>query len=187
MTSLRLFISVNIDSPSVISKITEFQELFSFPGIKVVSPELLHFSLHFLGDTDESLIPDLSDLLSSITHPKSFTVSLVGCGSFPNEKSFKILWLGVSSGSSELLSLNKSLTGPLQELGFHLDSRPYNPHLTIARVKFITPKEKQLLQQTLLEKKNLSFGQQQISQVHLMQSTLTPQGPVYQSLFHKDL
>ena len=186
MNNLRLFIAVAIDEPSLTTNLAKFQKLINLQGITLVTPELFHFSLHFLGDTAKEVLPDLQKIINTINQDK-FTITLTGCGVFPSLNNIKVVWAGVQSGTNELISLQQQLSKPLEQLGFKLDTRPYSPHLTLGRVKFLKPENKKLLQRIISENKGVQFGSQTISTVHLMQSTLTPTGPIYQSLFHKDL
>ena len=186
MNELRLFISVNIDSREITSEIANFQKMVSFRGIKVVQPDLFHFSLHFLGDTPKEVVPEIENIFNSIEQAP-FTITMKGSGVFPSLHNIKVLWIGVSSGATELTSLQKQFKQPLENLNFKTDSRPYTPHLTIGRVKFLNPESKKTIQQAVREYQSVEFGSQEITNIHLMQSTLTPEGPIYQSLYSKDL
>lgn len=186
MDDLRLFISVNITDSHIKSTIADVQKQCAFKGVKLVDPELFHFSLHFLGDTSESLIPELKKIIDSIKIAP-FSVSLDGIGVFPALQNIKVIWAGVSTGSNELQLIKKQLDDPLEQLGFKIEKRPFTPHLTIARVKFIDPAHKSTLQKIILENKSKKIGNQQVLSIHLMQSILKPEGPSYQSLFQHDL
>ena len=186
MDDLRLFISVNIDNNQIKSKIAEFQEQVDVQGVKLVDPELFHFSLHFLGDISKELVPELNKVLSSIRQVP-FSVGLQGIGVFPSLYNIKVIWAGVSAGSDELRNLKQQLDEPLEQLGFTIDSRPFTPHLTIGRVKFLNPENKSKLQKIISDYKATQFGSQEVLALNLMQSTLKPEGPNYQSLFRQDL
>ena len=186
MDTLRLFVSVNIDSPGIKASIREFQQQLDFKGIKVVDPDLFHFSLHFLGDTSKELIPQLASVLSSVKQVP-FEVKLEQVGVFPSLHNIKVIWVGVSTGATELSSLKQQLDRPLQHLGFTIDERSFTPHLTVGRVKFINPDQKKKIQNIITSFEARNFGSQHIDSLHLMQSTLRPEGPSYQSLVTQEL
>lgn len=186
MDTLRLFISVNIDSPELLEFIAKFQEGLAVRGVRLVEPQLFHFSLHFLGDTASDLIPSLQQALEGIEQVP-FSVTMDHAGVFSSLRDIRVIWVGVSQGADELASLQKQLIAPLKELGFKIDTRAYTPHLTVGRVKFLDPENKRKVQQAVREYQTASFGTQEVSHIHLMQSTLTPQGPIYQSIYSKDL
>lgn len=186
MDTLRLFIAVPITDATIVSNLIAFQETFAVPGVRQVKPDLFHFSLHFLGDTDQSLLNDLQSIITSVSAEK-FTVTLSGCGVFPGLQNIKVIWAGVTVGVQQLITIQQQLSKPLEEVGFQLDQRPFSPHLTLGRVKFLKPDGKKTIQQTIKDHKTKLFGSQEVTSVHLMQSTLTPKGSIYSSLFQKDL
>lgn len=186
LENLRLFISVNINDKQIKSALADVQSHLDFKGVKLVDPDLFHFSLHFLGDTSENLIPQLSQVISSVKSAP-FTISLQGVGVFPSLQKIKVIWAGVSEGATELQSIKNQLDEPLEKLGFTVEKRPFTPHLTIGRVKFVDSAQKPALQKILLENQAKKLGSQQALSIHLMQSTLKPEGPSYQSLFRHDL
>lgn len=186
MDTLRLFIAVNIDSPELLASITNFQKGLSVKGVRLVDPQLFHFSLHFLGDTASDLIPSLQQALDTVEQAP-FSVTMDHAGVFSSLRDIRVIWVGVAQGAKELSSLQKQLIQPLQELGFKIDTRAYTPHLTVGRVKFLDPENKRKVQQTVREYQTADFGRQEVTSIHLMQSTLTPQGPIYQSVYSKEL
>ena len=60
------------------------------------------------------------------------TFAQLGC--FPNDRKPNVLWLGVSEPSRTLARLQSALSATLACLGFAPDVRPFQPHLTLARV-----------------------------------------------------
>ncbi|MHA1470515.1 MAG: 2'-5' RNA ligase family protein, partial [Candidatus Asgardarchaeia archaeon] len=66
--SIRTFISIDIEEPLVVGKIVSIQESLKELGIdaKFVEPQNLHYTLKFLGNINEGLINEISDVLSGI-------------------------------------------------------------------------------------------------------------------------
>lgn len=186
MENLRLFLAVTIDSQPLVAKLTQFQEQFDFQGIKLVEPNLFHFSIYFLGDTSTDLVSDLEEIISSI-NVAPFTAIIKGSGVFRNLQNITVIWAGLTTGTDELNSIKNQMLDPLEKIGFQLNTRSSSHHLTLARVKFLKPDVKKQVQSIITANTEKDFGSQEITQVHLMQSTLTPTGPIYRSLFHKDL
>ncbi|MBY8999121.1 MAG: RNA 2',3'-cyclic phosphodiesterase, partial [Candidatus Thorarchaeota archaeon] len=58
----------------------------------------------------------------------------------------------------------------------------FTPHATIARVRFVKDGEK--LVKNLDELVNESIGSMTISRFNMKRSTLTPSGPIYETLWH---
>lgn len=102
--------------------------------IRWVSVDGLHLTLRFLGPTPEDRVPSLragADSLASTDAP--FEVVLSGGGAFPSVSRPRSLWVGVGEGADRLATLAEGLTAAAGECGLVLDTRPFTPHLTIAR------------------------------------------------------
>ena len=108
----------------------------------------LHLTLKFLGNVPVADIPRVSDAVASATKSvSSFEVTFSGCGTFPPHGRPGVLWIGAGSAGilpassaqlpspSELDRLYKSIENGLAAAGFPRDSRPFHPHLTIARLR----------------------------------------------------
>lgn len=92
-----------------------------------------HITLVFLGGVEPSLFEDLKNSLAEISIDHApFSLILDDIGFFGQEKDPRILWAGVKK-EEKLFRLQKAIFGTCTRLGFHLDVRPYNPHLTMAR------------------------------------------------------
>jgi len=63
---IRTFIAVELD-PGFRENIRELQARFFCFNLKFVEPEIVHITLKFLGDVDESRIPLISSALDSMT------------------------------------------------------------------------------------------------------------------------
>lgn len=163
-------------------KIVEIQKRIKNLGkIKLVERENIHMTLKFLGDTDENKINEIIEILNSVSKNqkiKKFKIHLWGIGVFPNENYIKILWVGISEGSEEILDLHQKIDEQLKSSGFKKDKK-FHPHFTIARVKFLKPRDKREVQQVLSENSNTDFGSFEVSGFELMKSELTSEGPVY--------
>jgi len=145
------------------------------PGVKAVELGHLHATLKFLGDTEESLVPKLNEVMrlaSSGIAP--FTVRLHGSGTFPPKGNARVVWVGLE-GTEPLAIIASRLVGSLQELGFQPEGRAFQPHLTLARVK--DPRASGPAT-ALAEKYALAdFGLVNVDRILLKKSVLSPRGP----------
>ncbi|HSG64689.1 MAG TPA: RNA 2',3'-cyclic phosphodiesterase, partial [Gammaproteobacteria bacterium] len=57
-----------------------------------------------------------------------------GIGAFPSLRRPRVLWLGVRP-VAELTALQSHVSRSLEPLGFAPDTRPYSPHVTLARTR----------------------------------------------------
>ena len=69
----------------------------------------------------------------------------------------------------------------LEELGYRPEKKKFTPHATIARVRFI--KDAGELANNLEELVNQPIGSMTVSKFNMKKSTLTPSGPIYETLW----
>lgn len=179
MKPLRTFIAVDLGK-SIRDRIITLQETLARSGteVKWVEPDNLHVTLLFLGEVDERHVTNVCRTVqecASRQPPFSLSVETVGC--FPNERRPRIVWVGVGAGAQELCALHDSLEEPLEELGYRREERKYTPHITLGRVK--SDRSTAELAVALAKRAGWKAGAIAVSEIHVMSSQLTPQGPVY--------
>lgn len=174
---IRTFIAVELD-PVFRTQLIELQARFAGLNLKLVEPELLHITLKFLGDVEESSIPALSEALDSLGCT-AFEAKVEGLGVFPKPGNPKVLWLG-SFGNFR--ALHSRIEEVLNPFGFEKDRREFAPHATLARIKFLKQPQKKIFLELFHELKNIKIGSMKVDQVKLKKSTLTPEGPLYETL-----
>jgi 2'-5' RNA ligase len=100
-----------------------------------VSMENLHVTLVFIGPVDDELLPVIAQQMANIKAPP-FTLRF-------DELSYwrkpRILCLTCSKPDAAALRLAADLSAPLTALGIDLDTRPYSPHVTLARHVAVKP------------------------------------------------
>ena len=94
----------------------------------------LHLTLKFLGNVPVTDIPKVSDAVAGATRSvSSFELTFAGCGTFPPRGRPSVLWIGAQAAG--LHDLHVALENELEGRGFPRESRPFHPHLTIARLR----------------------------------------------------
>ncbi len=177
---MRCFLCIEIKKSEIIKKILQFQrELNSIDAkIKFVEEENFHLTLKFLGNIDPSVVDDIYSIMKKIPF-KSFSICLKTVGSFPKTRP-RVVWIGITAGQEEILSIMAFLNQNLKSLGFKPEKRKPSVHLTVGRVKFI--KDRNLFSNILEKWKDYSFGEMQVTAIQLKKSVLTPKGPIYTTL-----
>ena len=100
--------------------------------VKRVRPESIHLTLHFLGDVQEGVIPALCEALDQV-RAAPFTLELSSRGRFPPRGPARVLWVGLAA-SPALESLHAACGRAIAAAGLPLESRPFAPHVTLARL-----------------------------------------------------
>jgi len=177
---MRCFVCIEINKPEIISNILQFQEEFSSINakIKFVEAENLHFTLKFLGEIDQSFVKDIYLIMQKI--PISpFLMALENVGTFPPNRP-RVVWVGISEGRDELISITSFLDHNLRDLGFKPEKRDFTPHLTVGRVKFLN--DRKSFVDILQKRKDFQFGRMNVTSIQLMKSVLSSKGPTYTTL-----
>jgi len=179
---IRSFLAIELPKP-ILGKIEEVQgDLRStHADVRWVSPEKIHLTLKFFGNIEESRI-DL--IFKSIEEPMRdalpFSIRVRGAGAFPSMKNPRVIWMGLADGKEMLISLQKQIGDRLEKIGFEPEDRPFQPHLTLGRMKSSRGKEELVRR---MEKYTVEeFGAFQVEKVGLFKSDLRPSGPIYTQL-----
>lgn len=135
----RVFCAVEIPEPVrqlVLRDIARLKE--AVPDVKATwSREAnLHLTLKFLGDIPQTSVPDISTAVAqAVAGIAPFSIRLEQTGAFPKQGQPRVLWVGINDSSGKLGELHARLEGELANVGFDKDSRPFHPHLTVARLR----------------------------------------------------
>jgi 2'-5' RNA ligase len=129
---MRLFIALDIPA-EVHAALTNYMEQARAlaPEARWARVEGLHVTLKFIGYVDDSVVKKIKAALSVIK-AAPFEVKFVGVGFFPNPNAGRVFWAGVDGGDS-LPRLASSIDAAMEKLGFARETKPYHPHLTLAR------------------------------------------------------
>ena len=92
-------------------------------------PDQIHLTLAFVGPQPAIRLDSLRRL-GNLIRGQAFALALDRIGVFPKTE---IAWLGATTLQHELSALQRDLADALRSRGFPVDTRPYTPHLTLAR------------------------------------------------------
>ncbi|MEM2508331.1 MAG: RNA 2',3'-cyclic phosphodiesterase [Candidatus Hadarchaeales archaeon] len=181
---VRLFIAVNLPE-DLREKLASIQKEFPKVSLKFVEPENLHLTLKFLGETPTGKIENIKKAISiAVQHSYSFELEVAGLGAFPDLRRSRVIWAGVRKGNQDVINLQRSIDRTLAEHGFPLE-KDFHPHVTLARVKSAV--DARQIVEFIREVGSRVFGSFCVKEVDLMQSTLTPRGPIYTKIFSAQL
>ncbi len=171
---IRAFIAVELPE-KFIPEIERLCSLIKIPGVKLVEPGLVHITLQFLGDIHENKVEPVVNALSDIKC-KSFEAGIKGIGVFPKPSYVRVIWLG---GHGDFDTLHSEVEKALSPFNFKKGDS-FTPHATIARVK--QPVNSKELKERIRNIGEVDLGTFSVSFISLKKSTLTPRGPIYETL-----
>lgn len=165
------------------------QELHS-PGLRWVDPAGIHLTLAFLGALDDEQLAEAmhaTERAAREVSPFEYRLSRPGLFGLPRQP--RVIWIGVDEPSGSLQLLHRQLNLELVQHGFEVDTRPFSPHLTLARIKgSLREDDQQRLHRLLIvEDRQRHSPIIQVSQVCVMKSELAQTRASYTCLQNSDL
>jgi 2'-5' RNA ligase len=129
---MRIFIALDIPN-DVRAGLTSYMERARAlaPDARWARVEGLHVTLKFVGHVDNVMLEQIKAALRSI-RATPFEVKFAEVGFFPNPNAGRVFWAGVDGGD-HLPRLASTIDAALERLEFARETKPYHPHLTLAR------------------------------------------------------
>jgi 2'-5' RNA ligase len=177
----RIFAAIKIHPEDQFIRIYEdLKSACNYDKLKWVELHNIHITLKFFGETEESRIPEIIDLLKDIAlNHSSFNLYINNVGIFGSSYKPRVIWYGIDK-NEKLLNLANDVLDRVQDIGFERDRQNFVPHLTIGRIKFIV--DKQSFQKVIQQYKTVKIQEQKVGEFYLIESFLRPQGPEYKIL-----
>lgn len=184
---VRLFIAVKISEKQK-HELTSLQNKLKnhLEGVRWVRPEGLHLTLKFIGETEEDAIASIKQAMD-LTVPSiaAFKMKFGGCGAFPSPQKARIIWVGLIQGLSEMKRLAEDLQDNLSVYGFAPEKRPYQPHITLGRLRYSLP---EIITTKILEEEDTFLSSvSDVDCMTLFTSQLLPRGALYTEIYQASL
>jgi 2'-5' RNA ligase len=144
-----------------------------------IRPENLHVTLKFIGHVGNEKLDPIQNALSSIHSAQPVEIHFRGMGFFPNEHRPRAFWCGIAA-SSNLAELAANIDRALAPLGVEAETRPFTPHLTLARFK--SDEGIREMVKAATDIKSTDFGAATMTNFHLYESLLKSTGAQYNRL-----
>lgn len=153
--------------------------------IKWVDFSSLHLTLFFLGKTSVEMADEVSEFLKDeLSECPSFDINLRGLGTFGSFNNPKVLWIGIEP-NHYLTSMQERVEQFLVSKGYPSDTRGFNPHITIGRIK--STERPKLIDEVIAEIGSRVAQVNPITRIILYKSDLTTNGPVYTEYYSQGL
>ena len=95
-----------------------------------------HLTLRFFDELPDDRVEDVRGAAgAAAAGVPRFDLELEGVGCFPPRGPAKVVWVGCGEGREALVALAGAISLALESRGFPGDTRPFSPHLTLARAR----------------------------------------------------
>ena len=176
---MRLFTGISI-CPDVVNHLSRLLDhLRPTAHIKWSPVYNLHITTKFIGEWPENRVQELIDRFRSMPRHSPIEIAVDGLGWMPNPHHPSVLFAAVHATES-LAALAKSIGEELQSLGAAADTRPFFPHITLARIKEPHPLVE--LKHAIASLPSVDFGSFTAGRFHLFHSCRGPACSVYTHL-----
>ena len=191
MDRMRCFIAAELPSKVIVAlgslelQLKEGRHRF----VTWVQPDNIHITLKFLGSTPVEDLESIIDALTGVserTQPLVLRLGALGC--FPNMQRPEVLWVSLEGEVEKLGALQREVDLAMENLGFPRESRRFVPHLTLARIRRqASLADKQAFGRLVTATTFSSDLPIEVNEISLMESQLTPAGPIYNRLAMAEL
>ena len=174
----RLFAAIKVHpTETFLAKYYALMRPLRGEAIKWVDPQNIHITLRFFGETPDQ---DIGGIAAALKRPAAgippFNLDICDTGIFGSSYKPRVIWFGI--GQNEVLTtLAENIKHELAVIGLLPDSQNFVPHLTIARIKYLT--DKKGFQRLIDLHQSGPIHKEEVKEFHLFESILRPQGPLY--------
>jgi len=167
---MRVFIAVEMPE-ELNEKINEIKRKIQTEGLKLTKEN--HITLKFLGEVPESRVGEITSRLKEIIF-SPIKIKVLYLDAFPNLNKPRVIHL--KCDSPHLIELAKNISNKLKD---YPDDKPFVPHITLARIKFLNnkPELKEKIGDVVVVQEEFM-----INTFCLKQSILKPDGPEYTNI-----
>ncbi len=145
----------------------------------------VHLTIRFLGETTDAQTQALAPRLRALAAAHApFELALGNIGGFPTLRQPRVFWLGLVGDLAPLNALQAAVEQQVQQVGFTAETRPFSPHITLARVRREAGRDqvRQLGQLVEVYRAAATPHHWQVDEFVHLHSDLRPTGAVYRSL-----
>lgn len=178
---MRTFFAIKVKPQAELLEIIEIlkKELKHEP-VKWVDEQGLHLTIKFLGERSEEQILEITNRIKTYLFAShTFTLTLEGLGIFKSNRFPRVLFVNINS-NAYLNQLVSDIEDELAAIGIEKENRPFNPHLTIARIKYL--KDLKKFYSLIEDQKDKVHQTVTVNEIIYYNSVLKPAGPIYQEL-----
>jgi 2'-5' RNA ligase len=176
---IRAFVAIDLPDDvrqALVKARADIAERFPRDAVRWVKPQNIHLTLRFLGNMAQERLPVFTAGMDELAGKcQAFDLQLAGVGCFPNARRPRVLWIGIDGAKDRLMSVQANVEDLVVSSGWKRESRRFHPHLTLGRVK----DSRKVAESSIQWGRIIQRGLIPVGAIHLIESTLTPDGAIY--------
>lgn len=182
--STRTFVAIELDEAAREALARQQSALAAvLQGARWVDPRGIHLTLAFLGPLeDEELRQTISAAKAAARDARPFELRIGNVGFFGSPRAPRVVWAGVEDQTGRLAALHERLNTLLASYGFPVDSRPFAPHLTLARLNDRLSPDVLTRFQAMAREAPQALATMYVNALSVMKSELSREGARYTCL-----
>jgi 2'-5' RNA ligase len=159
--------------------LAELRPRVTATDVKWVGVSNLHVTLRFFGDLDAPRLARARELVAECHGAfDPFPSGWAELGAFPSLSRVQVVWLGLKDDGGGLRAFAREIEQRLVRAGFGRADKPFRAHVTLGRVR----RERRISWGRVSDGLTTPVADFSIQRLVLMQSRLTPAGPIYTPL-----
>jgi 2'-5' RNA ligase len=172
VSDVRAFLAADLSADARAGLARSLENLREAEGsdVRWSEPSTLHLTLKFCGEVPQERVDELIERCAPrVRGIAPFDVEIAGLGAFPNARQARVVWAGITAGAGELARLARKLDAACARLGIERERRPYQPHLTLGRLR----EPRRVAIERLVPPSGIAF---RVADIVCFQSRLSPRG-----------
>ena len=177
--SFRTFLALDLDE-EILDALGEAEDRIVDPLAKMswTPRSNLHVTLHFLGDVMDDMITEVCEIMADVAaQVDPFDFEVQGLAAVPGGGPLRMIWAKIADPTGEMGALHELLGADLSNLGLRIEQRRFQPHVTLARIKYAH--DPRAIRAAAALEAETDFGHQHVSEVVAYTSQLSPGGSIY--------
>ncbi|MFC1987817.1 RNA 2',3'-cyclic phosphodiesterase [Chloroflexota bacterium] len=182
MEQIRSFIAIELpdELKSKLGQLEAQLQAGKQTWLKWVDPASIHLTLKFLGNITSVRTGEILRAMEAAAQTiPPFHLEVKDLGVFPNLNRVRVVWVGITGETDKLGQLQQYIDSNLTQLGFTPESRPFTPHLTLARSRNQASLDEREKFGRLITGTKFEAGTININAISLITSQLTREGAIY--------